>query len=354
MRLLIAEKPHFARTFNSLGFGHKDTETVFTYPHGLWRYTLPHLSFRDIPYTDMPQQLRPQALPAVVLLTDTDRNPLYSLSEEDSAEDRVAQIDNLSTYLRNHTSDYVEVVCAVDNDRSGFGAARQVLDCLDGNTMPPVYFLKTPSWGSAEVIAAWHNRESNIWTPNSDAEVLSEQHKTKTLFDYWWNANASIVLSELCTWAGLRSHPIMSQTEFMLLSYLAERPRLPVSELLDTLSCWPGTGKYRQHPYAEVGLSTSRHAAIDNALKRGALHEDKEKNTTLISLTDEGERFIYRLHPKSYDRDLPYRLEQWICAGDYGAMRKYINTVFGRQLRYQRANSPGSRMVLRYLTPKAQ
>ncbi|WCN11269.1 hypothetical protein GV055_21210 [Marinomonas mediterranea] len=49
-----------------------------------------------------------------------------------------------------------------------------------------------------------------------------------------------------------------------------------------------------------------------------------------------GQCFTQSTHRRTYDKDLPFRLPEWMGSGDIELMARYIRQLFGRQLRYQR------------------
>ena len=98
---------------------------------------------------------------------------------------------------------------------------------------------------------------------------------------------------------------------------------------------WTGSGKYSSNnKFSEVGIGsvTSRHEIITQMKKRGtAVLQDKK-----VQITPIGRVFVRALHGKTYDPDLPFRIHEWSLEGCRENMARYIRTVFGRQLRYQR------------------
>jgi len=341
MRLLIAEKPFIVRLLQEHNLIPHDTEIVFTFGFGLWRFTLPKISFKDIPFTETPSALRPHSFNVSRYLITATGKAIFSHSENATGEERNAILDNMVKYLRERMSVYDEIICAVDPDRTGYGAARQLLDQInpDFNSPVPVNCLYLLAMDEQSLRTAWEARASNPWTAGSRAQSLADKQLAKQTFDYWWNANSSLVLSVLCHWTNLKGDPLISKYELMLLAVIAATPEITINKLLTTMENWKGTGKYRDSGlYGGIGSTTSRLAILDSAVARGMvlIREGENPNRQTCSLTAPGMAFMNRLHPRTFDPDLPFRLEQWIATGDYNSMRRYINTVFSRQLRYQR------------------
>lgn len=343
MRLLITEKPFIAGILlqeNDLIT--PDTEIVFTYGFGLWRYALPKISFPDIPFTDTPSELRPHNFTFSRYLVTASGETLFSLTQESTPQDRAAMMDSLLQYLRKRINDYEEIICAVDPDRTGYGAARQLLEQINpGMAAPvPVHCLYLQALDERCVRAAWEARALNQWGPNSRAQSLADTQLAKQTFDYWWNANSSVVFSELCHWVNVKADPLISKYELMLIAVIADTPSISFEKLFTAMQDWQGTGKYaRTGLHGAIGSPTSRQAILDSAIDRGlvSVSGGEKTNSQSFRPTPAGDAFMSRLHPRTYDPDLPFRLEQWITSGDYASMRMYINTVFSRQLRYQRS-----------------
>ncbi len=80
----------------------------------------------------------------------------------------------------------------------------------------------------------------------------------------------------------------------------------------------------------------SRAAILESAIQRGALSVHGENGRREYALSSAGRAFVSQLHKKTFNPDLPFRINDWLRRGDYDAMSRYIRTVFGRQVRYQR------------------
>lgn len=348
MRLLIAEKPFIVSTLKEYELLSQDIEVVFTFGIGLWRYKLPKLSFPSIPYTSPPSSLRPQRFKPRKLLLDGSGKPIISLSDTPTREEHEAALDHLVSYLAEKMPSYTEVICAVDCDRTGYGSASQLLNKVGGVGKTPIHCLYMMSMDRDAVEKAWDKRFENVWGPESLAQQLADQQKAKQTFDYWWNANSSVVLSELCKWTGLQAEPLISKYELMLIALMdSEDSPLNVGEVLRLMDKWRGTGKYKQDGYIGIGSAMSRMAIFESAFRRGALSVKSDGDEKQYALSRAGKEFVENLHKKTVDPDLPFRLDNWCRGSDYAAMAKYTRTVFGRQLRHQRQKwSDGTKLTL--------
>ena len=87
---------------------------------------------------------------------------------------------------------------------------------------------------------------------------------------------------------------------------------------------------------ASAGSSSSYYSIVEGLMTVGLISCENG----VCRLSEKGSLFIGMLHPRTYDAELPFRIEKWLSAADLdesrGKMKRYINQFFGRQLRYQR------------------
>lgn len=338
MRLLIAETPRIAKALRDNNLIDHDTEIVFTYGTGLWRYTIPKISFSDIPFTFLPTLTRHQSHKPRIILVGTDGKSKFFISEQTTKEEYEDTLDNLVEYLRNQKRLYKEIICAVCGDREGYGSAKQLLDKLGwvASESASVYCLNIITTDKRSLEIAWADRIKNPWVKDSIAENLAQQQLIKNTFDYWWNTNSTFVIAELSTWSGLAATPLVSKDELMLLCMLADKLPIKADEIISLMETWKGSGKYAGDGCQGIGTPVSRLAIFEIALKRGALSEHIENGSNVYALSEAGRAFVSQLHKKTFDPDLPFRINDWVTKGDYEAMARYIRTIFGRQIRFQR------------------
>jgi len=337
MRLLIAEKPDVARRLHSLKLIPSDTEIVFTYGFGLWRDALPSLSLQSIPFTEYPDKLRPSPFKFKKLLLDVAGEVLFKADEHCDDREYIGILNEMVSYLSQKMPEYEEIICAVDPDRAGYGSAKQLLDLIGGGNSVPVHCLYLNYLDDNHVLYQWQSRFDQPWSIDSKANRWATEQRVKKTFDYWWNANSSVVLSELCKWCNLKADPLISKYELMLMCLMANQNR-PLNdwEIIDLMVRWAGSGKYSDKNNLGFGTVASRGAILQSAINRDILIPSMDPDKSGYVLSEVGKAFIDRLHPRTFDPDLAFRLESWIQSEDYDSMRRYINTVFGRQLRYQR------------------
>lgn len=337
MRLLIAEKPSVVRRLNSLQLIPPDTEIVYTFGFGLWRDALPSPSLQSIPFTEYPDKLRPSPFKPCKLLLGTVGEVLFHVGEDCDDQKHLCILNEMVSYLSQKMSEYEEIICAVDPDRTGYGSAKQLLDLIGGCSSVPVHCLYFNYFDDTYVMHQWQSRFDQLWSIDSQANRWATEQRVKKTFDYWWNANSSVVLSELCKWCNLKADPLISKYELMLMCLMSNQSK-PLNdwEIIDLMVRWEGSGKYSDKDNLGFGTAASRGAILQSAINRGVLIRSIDPDKAGYALSEVGKAFIDRLHPRTFDPDLPFRLESWILREDYDSMRRYINTVFGRQFRYQR------------------
>lgn len=334
MILVITEKKSIAGYLKDAGVLPEGTDIVYTLGMGLWRYQIERLQPSQVPFTGPIQKYAPRDLLAATL---------FKSFHVGFATNDLAFVEALVKTIQAKLPQYTEIVMAVDPDGRGVFAGNQLLERLCepyGLRKPPAYALELHQYHPDHLRAQWETRANRPWSEWA-APALHRQTR-KYLFDFWWSSNAAVVYSELCSFIGIKGDPILSKYELMVTAFLGHigrhQGRHQVSEvfLLQTLQDWKGTGKYSA--YAEIGSPSSRAEILNQASQRGLIEHaaSDETGRQEYSLTEKGQAFLNYLHPRSYDPDLPYRLNEWITTGDTDSMKRYIRTHFGRQLRYQR------------------
>jgi len=336
MRLLIVERFHTLKQLRQFDLMPPDVDTLITYGTGLWRPSLPKITFSDIPFTGMPVNLRPQSFKPSNFFQSKGGQVVFTVSQDASMSEHKQVLDSFVEYLSKKMPLYDEIICVLEQDRRAFGSVKQLFDKLGECHATPINYFFFPLIDPESAKLRWDLRSNNVWDNSSIAHKLAKEQQAKNTFDFWWNSNASLVLSELCKWSGLAADPIMSKYELMLANILFDQKEALTSQtMMEIMASWQGTGKYKtnsQYSDLSIGSAMSRGVIIDTALKRGLVLFNNDK----YSISEEGIAFVSSLHKKTFDKDLPFRLNQWICEDDYNGMMRYIKTIFGRQLKYQR------------------
>lgn len=162
----------------------------------------------------------------------------------------------------------------------------------------------------------------------------------KRYFDWNWNANSMVVLSEVMRRSGVADENArVSKYGLILLHALRGHSALSESNIITAMGKWKGTGKY--DPSHHFGSPASRSAIIEQLEKAGLLDRFEGSPSTLV-LSERGYRMLGMLHRDTFDPDLPARLDEW-CAAGLGesrlAMDRYLRTFFGKQMEFMKKST---------------
>jgi len=349
MRLIILEKSSITAPLIDMGLLSNNDQITFTFTLGLWREAPEKLKFNQIPYTGYTGKMRSlhetiSEVDSTVrdnekdLVVDGKGAPL--LTSKMSSEG----LETLVTFLNEQLPNYSEIVIATDSDQRGAYGAMQILDRLNG-ALPPVSVMLFSATNKSSLKKSWSERGKYSWE-NSGYEKKAKAQKIKRLFEFWWHSNSALVFGELCKKAGLKGNPVISKYEFMVMKILSSNETgLSEDELCSIMESWTGTGKFTDQNSAKhecaIGSVTSRAVLILRVKERGFANvvNNIKSRKSILQISPEGKAFMDLCHPKTFDPDLPSRLWEWSSSGDIKAMRRYINTVFSRQLRFHRNQS---------------
>lgn len=329
MKLFICEKPAFTRTLLGLGIIDEHSDVVHTYSYGLWGARDPKINFEAIPYTGEPDfsKARKRHLSSFLLARDPSENirgPKRGLPRCMHQE----AVDNLVEYLRNNASSYSEVICIVDNDSVGVGAADQFIERIQLPETTPIYRPIVELMTDHALKSAFENRHQHPWKRDGVEGAMIQRFQIKSTFDYWWKHNSRLVLSELCSMVGMDATRTVNYFEMMVMG-LFTKGQTSISErdLLNHLQDW------NRQTTLYIPIEGDIYLSI---IERGGLIKSSVDDKREFHLSSNGEEFLRRTHPKTLDPHLASRIGTWVQNGDIKAMKTYIRTVFGRQLRYQR------------------
>lgn len=94
-------------------------------------------------------------------------------------------------------------------------------------------------------------------------------------------------------------------------------------------------------PVADIDAELHKMRPVSQSDVRDALHllmfndvVRKCETTKLYSLSESGREFIKLIHPRTLDPAAYGRMNRWVDELDIESIRRYINTMFGRQLAY--------------------
>ncbi len=308
-------------------------DVVFTHGIGLWRYKLPRLCEISIPFDGVPQGVCPQSMLPPVMFIRGSGVMLRSCSSDTEIERNVL-LDGLVGLLRASAPMYEEVIVAVEPDRVGVGGANQLLDAFKERLTVKVKYAPILSHERGSLMKVWSNRGDVLWGESPSVESLLQQNDVKRLFDYRWSVNSFSVFGAMMKSVGVPAKRALSKFELMVLCILANhRSGVKQGALIKIMCNWGGTGKYSIDDCAGIGTPKSYAPILRSLLDHGLIHERSER----LALSSAGLSFIEKLHPKTFDPDLPFRLNMWAKAGDVDSSAKYLRKLFSRQLRFQSA-----------------
>lgn len=343
MRIFIVEKLVIGKSLSTLNILSPGDIIVYTMGLGLWRESKPVISFKDIPFSEPPTEESPNPYIfgphyhslAIDLLHSHDLTPILRVGRQFVT---LKALNSMMDVIKDALPLCTEIVLIVDTDRRGAYGAGQIIERLPQETRPPTRVLSIYSYLPDAILQALNSTQCQTWE-TSGFYVLYNEQKIKRLFEYWWHVNSILVFGELCRHAGLIGDPAISKYELMSM-FVAKALPLKFSEhvFLDALISHKGSGRYPcsadgSENLGQIGTSTSRSEIIKTMLKRGFLHRHEDR---MLSISPQGFLSLDRLSPKSFDQDLPLRLVEWMKHGEVDAVKRYIRTFFGRQLRYQR------------------
>ena len=345
MRLIITEKPSIVKALNQADPDIQQDDIIYTLSNGLFSATYPTITLDKVPAT-------PVIIEDTVAPHFRGHNPMYRWLS--ALHMITGTIQEMILYIRSRADRYTEVIVAVDNDRVGYYGAQQLLSHLNLPDRLPVHYTgPICSYTPESLKIAFQARQAA--TPR--IQSLIAQQRLKRQFDFWWRLNAQPVFGELYTHLKLDQRAPLSKYELMTLYYLKQQGgAITVSALLSAMEKPIPLKTYPEsiREEAAIGSATSRYEIIKQLIDRGLVNN----TPATFDISAEGKTFCARpqqlkingrgsmlltfIHPKTYDQDLPFRLLSWMntdrdrVGETERKMQRYINQIFGRQLRFQR------------------
>lgn len=304
---------------------------------------------RDIPYSDFPHVREPE-------FKNVDYNELYPHAPDfhfcsghtfdnngNPIRTRFTQ-EEVKTLLLNAKN----IVCAVDPDERGFYSFHLYLKQFCPHRLLEEHEALFINGGlSDECIQRY--LDNPITTNAEKIKALLEKAHIKRYFEYNYNLNALAIFRKPFDLAfGVGKQLQMSKYELQCLYYLSEQPGATLNGDILVLNMerrWKGTGKYTHDTklgdWIELGSPSSRRDIVRNLNRVGAFYFSDDKR--MVTVSDEGFRFLSMLHPDTRDPDLPYRIKNWQDEGlesAKGKIDRYLKTFFGKQKRFNNKIEP--------------
>ena len=318
MNLFIMEKKSQYDQVRKLEVIKPQDGVLFTQSLGLYYSKTPKISFPDLPFTgemvegDYHKHLHKHPAPY--------RHSGGEFTRGECGDE-----------MQFTGKDYVEIILMVDFDRVGFYAGYQIIDKLGYAEHPNITYCKMVAYDATSLNRAFNGRSL---VDAGFYRWLGEQRLKRT-FDYWWRANSHLVFGEVFKWGEVTPDGAISKYQIYALCILRDAQHLKPYELIDILQK-PKPGERYANKTASAGSPVSYDEIISGLVAADFVCSEGD----IYRLSPKGTYFVDMLHPKTYDADLPFRIKEWLSAKDLMAskfkMKRYINQLFGRQLRYQR------------------
>lgn len=334
--LLITEKYGVASALcDAIDLSIENCDIFCVHPQHVWRYKLEKLSFEQVPFVGDPPKINNLLDGNSVFVP----SPLRFIISGQSvwAGDVNSLVDKVAIIKSSLTNGvYDQVICLGDVDPIGQLNIKRGLELVEVPDGIGVSFIKNSTLDPEELKCAYSNRSQ---INESEFSLVSGQ-LLKNKFDYWWNSNSAIVLSEAAKFAGLDADPVISKYEILLIQHLDvtfKNREFFEPDLIKMMRQWVGTGKFKGEDFDYwygLAYASERSRIVKQMQYRGFLSDSNGS----LSITDKGRDFLRLLHPRSLDLDLPFRVEAWRIGegGGEATAKRYIRTFFGRQLRHQR------------------
>ena len=344
-KLVIAEKRHVAQCFiEAIGESSQSCDFIMSGGICMWKRRLPkQLTFKDIPYSILPTKQIGIESPSDYRLfgyfTCTLDGVNVGTKLDATDTEQITFIQSQVSAIKDALSSgvYSEVVLLIDPDPVGYRAARLALESVCPPAGIPIYAIELQTLEPNSVRQLYQDKSPMMPEGLAKLDSLRLGQELKLGFDYLWNANSALVFGEAMKLCGVKPVP-MSKYSLLALMYAAKAcgsDSFMEGDLVLALRHWVGTGKYEQNDDASVGSARSVADIVIGLESSGFLVRQGEERTVKVS--QQARDFLALMHPKSLDLDLPFRVERWRKDATLGAeVIKYINTYFGRQLRYQR------------------
>lgn len=339
-RLVIVDKDSIIDQIKASILPTLDCEPDFlcTSSIGFSRYPLKKISFSEVPYSDAPTEKTHQypKPPIYIPYYLNGSKPILTLSNGKSVGvsnddiDLEGQIKAIFDSINREITSYDEVVYFGNSNHAACWEFQNTLGFLKIPESVPIYFVALKSFERNEMINSWDSKV--VWGTSKYRMKILEEQRIKKYFDYWWNTNSSVVFSEILAYVGLGCNPVLSKFELMAMAVMGryENPILEVTLRRD-MNYWCGSGRYKGE--SSIGSRTSAHLIVEQMKERGFIEVVGER---AIVVSDKGRKFLSMLHPKTFDPDLGHRIANWKETRDIESVKRYIRTVFGKQLRFQR------------------
>ena len=271
-------------------------------------------------------------------------------------KEKIDLTNNYSSMILHLNNDYFKsfniLIIAVDCDYTGYyGLYNEMVQSIGENwkqSFEEIYIINTNTLSPEHLekeIELFKNKEEQK-TKMDLFDKLVEVGKIKRYFDYNYNLNANVLLKEvyLNVFGNNKENEELYKkyniTKYVLMSLFIikekENQNKRITQILNIMINWKGSGKYKKNDLKYllgVGTPVSQSYMLTNLVSLNLLDEYLEKKG-ILSLSLDGYKFINKLSSKIYDKDLPFRIDNWCDMKFEGAKEKidvYLINYFNRQ-----------------------
>lgn len=333
MRVLIAEKPAFAKICLSIASEIWPTENVVMVSAAFVVYASSFSFPSRSTYKNLPMVVEPTYNPDAWLKDNSGDYGIVVSSLDERGEIHHQKFKD-ATKLRDFLNQANSVVFAGDWDNSGVMSFDQtVASFLPQYSNKDVPAVKIRKLSNEAVRKAFLKRT----TTNSDAFLsMRNAARIKRHFEYNFHLNGNVILGDLYRHITGRSGTIsISKYMLLMLFYTQQAGGVKWTEAIRKMHRWPGkensTGKA-----SSIGSPASQQAIMQNLVDLGLLSLEEKQH--VFRLTEHGNQFLQSLHKDCYDPYLPQRIDGWQELPYKEAkplMDTYIKTFFKKQKRFQ-------------------
>ncbi|MDT8924634.1 hypothetical protein RBE51_17645 [Pseudomonas taiwanensis] len=340
MRVIITEKLSVTHVLAKVAgdfYPHEEIFFIEALPYWLNNFKFPKgMALSEYPYFGQPLYKRDQPWGSL-------RRRLSKLIDRKAVLINPISLDEAAAFML--TAD--DIICACDWDHTGIWGFDLFMEQTLGASKAPAYPVLVLSGGqdNKSLCTAF---KTMIDTDHPEYQALLSAGKAKRLFEFSYAVNSQAILGNLYRRLAGTSEPVfVSKYALQALIWLAGHPPILCYKLEELMANkWLGTGKYPKDSMNHLfgmGSAASRQD-LHACLTELGLINQSEKG--MLSITPLGTAFVGALHPDCRDFDLPFRLDAWMSMGVEAAepaIKRYMNTFFGKQMRFDRVKGSATR-----------
>jgi len=275
-------------------------------------------------------------------------NPNFSVMNKDKGN---FNFDNLLVKQATKRGDFNQhfdaLILCQDCDYAGAFFASSFLELVYGDdyegNFGKVFYLEY--FNMSEIYKGFYDNQKE---KRERFITRSNAGKFLKFFQYNFNFNSSMFLSEILVKLNIKTDINISKYELQLIHILfddkkiekfmvGKNKELTDINILELMTNYIGSGKYKDIYNGGIGGVATRMKIVKNMFERGFL---KREGKVLLR-TKLGYDFFKLLNKRTFDIDLPFRVNSWVREveegkDNYGKVEKYIYNFFVEQKRKNR------------------